>query len=221
MADDNPAVGPEDSASQVESVSRLSSTSSAIARAEAEKRALIARSRYCQREAELRSAQQRLEEELKQLQLTALIDAASARAEVFAEYDNADVRPSSPLSQRQPQPVVVTQSAHHTQMNPMATEFNPGSQSAVPLNPELLLTNAGNASHEVCPPVQPVFHSQKNFGMDSAASANNIPELIATLKLPQAQIVKFDGDPMSYWTFIRTFDNCIGDVAVDAATKLN
>jgi len=73
MADDNPAVDPEDSVSQLDGVSRVSGTSSACrvrAEAEAEKRALIARSKYCQREAELRSTQQRLEEELKQLQLT-------------------------------------------------------------------------------------------------------------------------------------------------------
>jgi len=219
MADE---VGLEDSVSQLDggvTASRVSGASSARARAEAERRALIARSKYCQREAELRRAQQRLEEELSQLQLSALIDAASAREEVFAQYEAADVRPSSHLSERQP-PVTNTQFACLTQMNPMATEFNPGSQSAVPVDPELLLTNAGNVAHEVSPPTQHVFNNQK-FGVDSAVSTNNIPELIATLKLPQAQIMKFDGDPMKYWTFIRTFDNCIGNVAIDAATKLN
>ena len=88
------------------------------------------------------------------------------------------------------------------------------------MNPELLLMNAGNALHEVSTSAQPVFHRQK-FGMDSVVSTSNMTELIATLKLPQAQIMKFDGDPMKSWTFIRTFDNCIGDVAVDAATKFN
>jgi len=152
------------------------------------------------------------------LQLTALIKAASARERVYAEFEAADARPSSLV--RPSPPVTDSQSVRHNQINPMATEFNPGSQSVVPPNPELVLVNTGNALREVSLPAQPVLEGQK-FGMSSEVSTNNIPELIATLKLPQAQMMKFDGDPMKYWSFIRTFDHCIGYVVVDAATKFN
>ena len=30
-----------------------------------------------------------------------------------------------------------------------------------------------------------------------------LTDLVATLKLPQAQIPKFDGEPMKYWMFMR------------------
>ena len=32
-------------------------------------------------------------------------------------------------------------------------------------------------------------------------------ELINSVRLPNTQIISFDGDPLKYWPFIRSFDN--------------
>lgn len=43
-----------------------------------------------------------------------------------------------------------------------------------------------------------------------------------TLKrLPKTEIMKFDGDPLKYWQFIRTFDSIVGNTQVDPTSKLN
>ena len=68
-------------------------------------------------------------------QLTTLIEATSAREKVYTEFEAADAQPSSLV--RPPPPVTDSQSVRHTRMNPMATEFDPGSQSIVLPNPEL------------------------------------------------------------------------------------
>ena len=235
-----------------DSVSEAGSRASGVARAhaEAERRSLMAKAKYCQRESELRMAQQRLEEELKQLQLSALIEAASAREEVFAEYETTGLRPSSPSARTAPppatdgQPIGVPEPARHlpgsttgtesmmpslppaavsqptmrpasaSLMNPAASEFQP---TGLRMHPYVTTGNVVQAN-EFSPPVEPASASQKF----TANTDSSLPELIATLKLPQGQLTKFDGDPMKYWLFIRSFDNCIGNIdSVDSASKLN
>ena len=44
---------------------------------------------------------------------------------------------------------------------------------------------------------------------------------IDALCLPKSQLPKFDGNPLQYWTFKRSFDSCVGMTAVDDAAKLN
>ncbi|KAK4329183.1 hypothetical protein Pmani_000412 [Petrolisthes manimaculis] len=46
-------------------------------------------------------------------------------------------------------------------------------------------------------------------------------ELIDILQLPKSEIMKYDGDSLKYWLFIRTFDNCVGCTSADSAYKLN
>jgi hypothetical protein len=46
-------------------------------------------------------------------------------------------------------------------------------------------------------------------------------QLVDAMSLPKTIIMKFDGDPLKYWQFKRSFESCVGRTAVDDAVKLN
>ena len=188
----------DDADERLDCISEVSRTSSARVRAEAEKRSLLVKAKYFQRESELKLAQQRIENELRQLQLSALIEAASAREEVLAECE--DIRPP-PVELPLSPPVVPSsqfvsvatvgcpdqvQSSTRVVMSPMAAEFQPTYQpaSSVPMvhstGPSLVPpfaspANTGNINSEVSP-VNPF--------VGLTPEANSMHELISTLKLP-------------------------------------
>jgi len=226
----------DDADEMLDSISDVSRTSSARARAEAEKCSLLVKVKYCQRESELKLAQQRIENELKQLQLSALIEAASAREEVLAECENMRTSPvelplSLPVVSSSQSVSVATvgcpdqvQSSTRVVMSPMAAELQPTYQpaSTVPMvhftGPSLVppFVSPANTSNinSVVSPVNPF--------VGLTPEANSMHELISTLKLPQVQLVKFNGDPMQYRSFMRSFDNFIGNVpGINAAAKLS
>src|SRR5208282_4430202 len=45
-------------------------------------------------------------------------------------------------------------------------------------------------------------------------------ELIDAVCLPAAQLIPYDGDPLKYWTFTRSFDNSVANCSVDDGVKL-
>ncbi len=45
--------------------------------------------------------------------------------------------------------------------------------------------------------------------------------MLDIMKLPRPDMGKFDGDPLRYWTFMRTFDACVRNTTVSDADKVN
>ena len=45
-------------------------------------------------------------------------------------------------------------------------------------------------------------------------------ELIDAVRLPATQLVSFDGDPLKYWSFIRSFENTVANSSADEGAKL-
>ena len=45
-------------------------------------------------------------------------------------------------------------------------------------------------------------------------------QLLNAIQIPKVEISVFDGDPMKYWTFIRTFENSVEKDTVDSCAKL-
>ena len=45
--------------------------------------------------------------------------------------------------------------------------------------------------------------------------------MINIMQLPKAELMTFNGDPLEFWMFMRSFDNSIGSVAIDDSAKLN
>ncbi|XP_071085435.1 uncharacterized protein [Haliotis cracherodii] len=53
------------------------------------------------------------------------------------------------------------------------------------------------------------------------AAANAQYEMLHLLQLPKVEIMKFDGNPLQYWAFIRSFDISIGETSISNSAKLN
>ena len=53
-----------------------------------------------------------------------------------------------------------------------------------------------------------------------SGGSSDICRLIETLQLPPAEIGKFSGDPLQYWSFRRAFDTAVGQTSVGAQAKL-
>lgn len=54
-----------------------------------------------------------------------------------------------------------------------------------------------------------------------ASSNTHLINMIQTLHMPKADMMTFDGDPLRFWTFIKAFDNNIGEaVAVHQRSGL-
>ena len=45
-------------------------------------------------------------------------------------------------------------------------------------------------------------------------------KLIETIQLPKTKLQEFDGDPLQYWTFMRSFENTVDKQSIDANAKL-
>jgi hypothetical protein len=41
------------------------------------------------------------------------------------------------------------------------------------------------------------------------------------MALPRTKMMTFNGDPAKFWMFMRRFDSCVGNTAVDPGAKLN
>ena len=46
-------------------------------------------------------------------------------------------------------------------------------------------------------------------------------QLLNAVQIPKVELMTFDGDPLSYWGFIRMFDNCVEKDTVDSGSKLS
>lgn len=54
----------------------------------------------------------------------------------------------------------------------------------------------------------------------SGGVSNDLCKLIEMLQLPKAELQNFDGDPLKYWSFVRSFDGAVGQTSVSTRAKL-
>ena len=45
--------------------------------------------------------------------------------------------------------------------------------------------------------------------------------MINIMQLPKAELMTFNGDPLEFWMFMRSFDSSIGNASIDDSAKLN
>ena len=55
---------------------------------------------------------------------------------------------------------------------------------------------------------------------NNTANVNQLQHLIEVMQAPRADISPFDGDPMKYHLFMRTFDNAVDSTSLSACAKL-
>lgn len=62
--------------------------------------------------------------------------------------------------------------------------------------------------------------SQNNTNTEFMQTISQQQRLLEFMQLPKAELVTFDGDPLQYWTFIRSFENTVGQSHIDDNSKL-
>jgi len=195
VGDVGDGIRPSDSASQCTETSGV--------RAAAERQKLMIQAKLAKRRNELELERLRVEGELQQLQLEALIEAAAFADAATSPGGQADTLPT----------------VSDPRLNPMAAEWPvPSSSAGNPLPATVGEKVSFVADDQLIDTAEAVTNGELSL---PKANQVALSDLVATLKLPQAQIPKFDGEPMKYWMFMRTFDDCVGCADVDAAAKLN
>lgn len=213
-----PSVRPEDSVSQCDKSlngSGLSTTSSALLLKAAAKRASLAV------EAEMIKERQRLEnEELKFRQQKEAHDLkirfamAETEEKVYYEsstkldrqlkYSSSVDKPiTEPRKDSEPKNNVEPPRSEATNgdissLNPFAHEFQPNGQPT--LSPK-------DSSAE------PVLMKIISEGQQQQQ------RLLEALNLPKAELVTFDGDPIQFWVFMRSFENNVAHTSLDDNAK--
>ena len=191
-------VAPSDSASQVERNSVVSATSSAAAR-----RLNIAATR-AKIEAKLALDVERHRLEFEELQLKQRkqeLDLKTQLAMVNAE-DEVLARAESPAG-----------SIELRQRDVHVSDEGVPSRSA---DPDIAFNKTNNWIATVGPPPS---DNSTILQMISDGQRQQ-KELIDAIRLPAAQLVTYDGEPLRYWTFIRSFENSIASSSVDDSEKL-
>ncbi|XP_042888382.1 uncharacterized protein LOC122263818 [Penaeus japonicus] len=61
-------------------------------------------------------------------------------------------------------------------------------------------------------------HINNNEPLQNNVTTNQ--QLIEILQLPKVELSSFDGDPLKYWQFVKTFQECVGVTSVGARAKL-
>ena len=92
---------------------------------------------------------------------------------------------------------------------PTQFETSQTQNTSRPTQGNIVSTPSRLQPHGVDPMLQLMFTSQKQQ-----------QQMLDAIQLPKTEIVKFDGDPLMYWLFIRSFENNVDRVLVDNTSKL-
>ena len=204
--------------------SHASSTSSARAKVSAKKAALQAKVMSLKRIQELEY--ERIQTDMKIRQTDMKIRQAELEGELFAATEEERVL-NEHLAVSQIGESIVhsmhqeTSTVHHYSRDNSLVTSQPGqdiqvNESGFP---------RGQTEHENQIREAPVTAGYPEIPEIPAHSRNQhsseTQNLIDVLSLPKTTLKTFDGDPLSYSSFINAFDCCVGKMAVDGGAKLN
>jgi len=149
-----------------------------------------ARAEALQRMQQLERGEQRIKQQRAQLAVDTEIAVAEAEMQ---EFDMNEIEAEdNELHFR-------TVTGVHKSLNPEAAEWKPEQNDSAATIPALQADEANGYGNGLLTLQQ---------------------QLLATVHLPQAKIMTFDGNPLEYWNFIRSFENSIESVCVDDTSKL-
>ena len=77
----------------------------------------------------------------------------------------------------------------------------------------------GENGHQL-DPLALVFRPDPPQGAQKAVSSTVIEEMVHSLHTPKVEIMTFDGEPMKFWTFVKSFDNNADRHNVDQYAKI-
>ena len=106
-------------------------------------------------------------------------------------------------------------SGTRTQLNPNAPVWPGILQSTAPLT--------STSAHQNSRPVPELVQSSSDDSLLQVLHQGQQQQrqLLNAIQIPKVEIAVFDGDPMKYWTFIRTFENSVEKDTVDSNSRLS
>ena len=180
------------------SVSRVSSVSSRV-RARQKKVELEARLKAMQKRQAIEMAKLKLTMEAEELELKTEIDIAKAKEKVLVEFEcksneviNADPEQSKDLGSTELQEQLLATAKQETDESATVIEVEPV-VSQVETMTTLDLMKQGQKQQQ---------------------------ELLDTMRLPQVKLMSFNGDPLQYWVFIKSFEINVDKTSLDDKGKL-
>jgi hypothetical protein len=202
-------VGPEDSASQV---GRSSLTSSSVAsqrfEVKAKKAALIAEMSVALERQKLEFEELKIRQKRQELDMKLQLAVLSAQENILENVEDRS-RPSSQTSSVR-SPSYVSDCAEVENIVEPAME-----------------ANESFSDHEVQVNLNPLAKEWQPAAAGKSDMMRLILEgqlqnskIIDTIRLPAAQLISFDGNPLRFWSFIRSFDTAVGSCGVDDGAKL-
>jgi len=217
-ADD--AIRPDDSASQVGQGS-VTSSSIGIQRLElsAKRAAILAEASLASEQYDLEVEQAKLKQKMQQLDVKRRLAVLEAEDEVYCNADansGDDYHSSVVLQDSENVDILINNGMLNTVQQHV---LEPQLECTAPRTPEndpeiTFKSNLNPAVKEFVPDsTADVVSWIKQGQMQNA-------QLIEAIRLPTAQLAFFNGDPLSYWPFIRAFENCIASSVVDDGAKL-
>ena len=224
-------LNPDDSISQTtRSTKKSSSTTASSARlkAAARKAALMARAQVLKDGLELKQKQLQLQYDQEQLNLRAKISEVEAEERVYQMFEERDG-----LSDRLS---AIISSVEKSPLNPNAAEWPAcmsgdlknsvsGAQAqraSVEVKKQMTGEQVKNASVEGNGREPPAQGQKQHVGPNSpVCDEPRLLQMINIMQLPKAELMTFNGDPLEFWMFMRSFDNSIGSAAIDDSAKLN
>lgn len=205
-------IRPEDSMSQVTNVS---TTSSARARAAAKKASLEARRKMMNMQQQLERRKLELDLEAEMMRLDIDIQAALAEEKALRDAEESAKDEKSTYG--------FGHSEIETPRNLMSTKLNSGAPPFSPDHTDKMASSYDDPGRRSGPGGQSYDDSARSRGPSwygesreygatggqSLTDSTDMRRLIDAMSLPKSHLMKFDGDPMMYWTFMNSFDSSI------------
>lgn len=207
--------------------SRVSNTSSTRLKHEAEREELLARAAFLKQKQDIEMEEARLKARKEQLELTAKIAAADAKIKVYADYEDGQDRMPEYYG---------SESKHRTGLKDTCHVKEEDDGTAVSLHAPVS-TQPSARSAKV--PLRAFPHG----AVSSAAPSGRLPQVVTsdgicsimqrqneitemlvrqqhTSQLPKRDVPIFYGDPLSYQSFIRAFEQTIESKTANQQDRL-
>lgn len=187
-----PVVEPKDSVSQAGSAAGSSSLSGARLHVAAKRAALEARAAALEKQKAIELAELELKQRREKVQLEMEIAIAAAEEAVYT-YAKSEVASGSAEKQED---ILDSHSEIEVTSKVGNSKLNPHAKDWVPKNAE--------------EPVAELIHRGQQQQQ----------QLLEAVHLPRAEMVTFDGDPLQYWLFMRSFEVNVENTSLNDGAKL-
>ena len=222
-------IAPTDSVSQNGSTGSESTTSSARAMAAAKRASLVVKAKFLMQQQELELEQLRYKSqigeemlrqkaEMENLKIKAELEAVTAEEQTLAKFMNV------PEQSAQTNPFLSTNEEFEYDTSAKEKELLDlvNQKTLFVTSTSVHKSQGGDNDKVMDSKFDPTIEEwSPPLKVNENASLALQRQMLDVMNLPKSSIITFDGDPMDYWVFIRSFDCCVGNSSVSDGAKLN